>query len=80
MQRDDAEPAVERNITSAIQNMTVAEVRKSLAHMRKEWSNHSRVMPFFPSQMLPNSSLAISDFAFRFVMGHHHKRHQRGDE
>ena len=36
----------DRNITSAIQDMTVAEVRKSLAYMRKEWSKHSRVMPF----------------------------------
>jgi len=67
----------ERNITSAIQDMSVAEVRKSLAYMRKEWARHSRVMPFFPSQTLPNSSLMVSDFAFRFVMGHHHKRHQR---
>ena len=36
----------ERNITSAIQDMSVAEVRKSLAFMRKEWSKHS-VMPSF---------------------------------
>ena len=70
----------DRTITSAIQDMTVAEVRKSLAYMRKEWSKHSRVMPFFPSQLLPNSPLMVSDFAFRFVMGHHHKRHQRGSE
>ena len=70
----------ERNITSAIQDMSVAEVRKSLAFMRKEWSKHSRVMPFFPSQSLPNTDMMISDFAFRFVMGHHHKRHQRCQE
>lgn len=67
----------ERVVTSAITDMSVAEVRKSLAYMRKEWSKHSRVLPFFPCQELPNTSMVVSDFAFRFVMGHHHKRHQK---
>ena len=63
--------------TSTIQNMSVAEVRKALAFMRREWTKHSCVIPFFPSNMLPDTDLAISEFAFRFVMGHHHKRHQK---
>ena len=70
----------DRITTSAIHNMSVAEVRKSLAYMRKEWARHSRIIPFFPSQTLPCSDMLISDFAFRFVMGHHHKRHQRALE
>jgi hypothetical protein len=64
-------------ITSAITNMSVAEVRKSLAFMRKEWAKHSCVLPFFPCQHLPNTNMPVSEFAFRFVMGHHHKRHQK---
>ena len=63
--------------TSAIQDMSVAEVRKSLAFMRREWSKHSSVLPFFPCKELPNTNIPISEFAFRFVMGHHHKRHQK---
>lgn len=67
----------ERSMTSAIQDMTVAEVRKSLAHMRKEWNKHSGVQPFFPCATLPNSRTSMSEFAFRFVMGHHEKRHNK---
>ena len=65
----------ERTVTSAIDDMSVAEVRKALSQMRKEWGAHSIVQPFFPSKLLVND-LTISDFAFRFVMGHHSKRHQ----
>lgn len=57
--------------------MTVAEVRKSLAFMRKEWARHSAIHPFYTSQVLPNTDLRMADFAFRFVMGHHHKRHHK---
>lgn len=70
----------ERVVTSAITDMTVAEVRKSLAFLRREWAKHSRVLPFFPCQSLPNTNMVVSDFAFRFVMGHHHKRHQKGPD
>lgn len=66
--------------SSAIHDMSVAEVRKSLSFMRREWAKHSRVMPFFPSQTLPSGGIMVSDFAFRFVMGHHHKRHSRSQE
>ena len=68
----------DRTMTSAITDMTVAEVRKALSYMRKEWAKHSCVMPFFPCQSLPNlTDLSVSEFSFRFVMGHHHKRHQK---
>ena len=63
--------------TSAVREMSVAEVRKALSHMRREWGRHSCVLPFFPCQQLPDTSLTISEFAFKFVMGHHHKRHQK---
>lgn len=74
MQKNEA-PAM-----SSINDMPVADVRKSLAYMRKEWSKHSRVMPFFPSQALPSGDILVSDFAFRFVMGHHHKRHTKSQD
>ena len=66
----------ERTMTSAIQSMSVADVRKSLACMRKEWSKHECVQPFFPSKKI-TEELTISNFAFKFVMGHHAKRHQK---
>lgn len=61
---------------STIDDMTVAEVRKSLALLRKEWSNHSAMHPICPSAPLIND-MSMSEFCFRFVMGHHHKRHQK---
>lgn len=66
----------ERVMTSAIQNMSVADVRKALALMRKEWTNHTFVQPFFPSKKLIDD-MTIAEFAFRFVMGHHAKRHAK---
>ena len=77
MQPMEVDADAERVVTSAITDMSVAEVRKSLAYMRKEWSRHTHVLPFFPCQPLPNTNMVVSDFAFRFVMGHHHKRHQK---
>lgn len=68
----------DRVMTSAISDLSVAEVRKALAFMRREWAAHSCVQPFFPCQPLPNCELTVSEFSFRFVMGHHHKRHHRG--
>ena len=76
MEKSSDETTIDsQSITSAITNMSVADVRKSLAFMRKEWQRHSTVMPFFTSQLLPSTQFSISEFAFLFVMGHHHKRH-----
>ena len=68
----------DKKMTSAINDMSVADVRKALAHMRKEWSKHSCVKPFFPSYILAQE-LTVSEFAFKFVMGHHAKRHAKLD-
>lgn len=62
--------------TTNIENMSVAEVRKALAYMRKEWSQHSVMHPFCPCKILIKD-ISTSEFAFQFVMGHHHKRHQK---
>ena len=74
---EEAGGGEDRVFTSAITDMSVAEVRKALSHMRRDWQKHSCVHPFFPCQTLPASTMTISEFAFRFVMGHHHKRHQK---
>tara|TARA_B100000482_G_C12612127_1_gene299496 strand:+ start:1540 stop:1779 length:240 start_codon:yes stop_codon:yes gene_type:complete len=66
----------EKKMTSAIQDMSVADVRKALSLMRKEWNKHSCVRPFFPSEKITDS-LTVSEFAFKFVMGHHAKRHSK---
>ena len=59
-----------------VQQMNIADVRKSLSEMRREWAKHSDVRPFLPSFQLANGML-MSDFALRFIMGHHAKRQQR---
>lgn len=66
----------DRKMTSAINDMSVADVRKALANMRKEWQKHNYVQPFFPSKYITDD-LTISEFAFKFVMGHHAKRHAK---
>jgi len=59
-----------------MEQMNIADVRKSLAEMRREWAKHSEVRPFLPSSRLGNG-IVVSDFALRFVMGHHAKRQSR---
>jgi hypothetical protein len=69
----------DRKMTSAINNMSVADVRKALSNMRREWSKHSCVQPFYPSKML-TEDMTIAEFSFKFVMGHHAKRHAKNSE
>ena len=64
------------NEEEKIEDMSVAEVRKALSQMRKDWNQHSVMKPFYPCKKLINN-LSSSEFAFQFVMGHHHKRHQK---
>jgi len=56
--------------------MTVADVRKSLAVLRKEWESHAKMSPICLS-MKVSDSMCASEFAFLFIMGHHEKRHQK---
>jgi hypothetical protein len=65
-----------RVVTSAIDGMSVAEVRRGLDYMRKRWREHSLEEPFYLSEVLFNG-MQIQQFAFMFVMGHHHKRHNK---
>lgn len=65
-----------RIVTSAIDGISVAEVRRGLDNMRRLWKTRSDSQPFFLSEMLFNG-MNVQEFAFQFVMGHHHKRHNK---
>ena len=69
-----------RVITSAIENMTVAEVRKSLSHIRKKWEQTSidaKSPPFYPSDTIGIRDMQVEEFALLFAIGHHRKRCQK---
>ncbi len=69
-----------RVITSAIESMTVAEVRKSLAYMRKKWEqniNDVKAPPFYPSDDIGVKDMNVEEFALLFAIGHHRKRCQK---
>ncbi len=65
-----------RVVTSAIDGMSVGEVRRGLDYMRKRWRDQSREEPFFIDEEMPNG-MRMQDFALHFVMGHHYKRHNK---
>lgn len=65
-----------RVVTSAINGMSVSEVRKCLDIMRKQWRDKSSTSPFFICDKFSNGT-SMDDFAFKFVMGHHFKRHNK---
>lgn len=69
-------------LTSAIQSMTVAEVRKYLAETRKRWNAQTNKTPVYLTDILSdgdiNHIMTIQDFALKFQQGHHQKRHNKG--
>jgi len=59
--------------------MTVAEVRRTLAFIRKSWEDqaHDATRPFYLSDPIgagPNADLSIEAFALSFVLAHHSRR------
>ena len=63
-------------ITSAIPGMTVAEVRKQLDKLRKQWDRRSYGSPFFLCNNLP-ADIAVDEFSTDYVMGQHQKRQRK---
>jgi len=61
---------------SAIDGMSVPDVRISLASLRPMWQQHSPVVPMYMCTILP-CGMSANEFAFNFVLGHHRKRHRR---
>ncbi len=64
-------------MTSAIDNMSVAEVRKYLGETRKRWVSQTLSQPMYITDKLSNG-MTIEEFALKFQQGHHQKRHNKG--
>lgn len=64
-----------RVVTSAIDGMTVAEVRRNLDLVRKRWKQQDQGEPFFLTDPLAGG-FTVDTFALKFVIGHHFKRQQ----
>ena len=64
-----------RTVSSAIEGMSVAEVRRGLDIMRKKWK-HRETHPFYICDPIFNT-MTLQEFGYNFVMGHHHKRHNK---
>lgn len=65
-----------RVMTSAICNMSVAEVRKLLGECRRCHQIQTHETPLFITDTLSNG-MQIQEFALRFQQGHHQKRHNK---
>lgn len=68
-----------RVVTSAIPDMSVGEVRRNLDIVRKRWNDASDTRPFFLTDTLSDggNSMTLEQFALKFVIGHHFKRHNQ---
>lgn len=69
------------NVSSSVSAMSVADVRRALAHIRKSWeeqktTQHTR--PFYISDCISvtsnQSALSIEQFSLMFVLAHHTRR------
>lgn len=65
-----------RSVTSAINGMSVCEVRRCLDYMRRRWSD-ANTTPFFITTILPQDGMSIQTFAMLFLRGQHEKRHNK---
>jgi hypothetical protein len=61
---------------SAVPGMSVPEVRRALAVLRSRWVQHSPIELLRLSDVLTDD-IIVAEFAYRFVLGHHQKRHRR---
>jgi len=61
---------------SDLTQLSVADVRRALASLRKAWEHHEPFDAIFPSdEILPGVSM--SQFCLKLVMEHHAKRHSK---
>lgn len=63
-----------RRVTSAIDGMSVAEVRRALDIVRKSWNNEEA--PFHFTDTLFNG-MTHQQFCMELTLGHHTKRHAK---
>lgn len=64
------------HVTSAIPNMTVANIRKGLAFLRDQWKHRTPANPVFICDHLI-AGLSTEEFCMLFVLGQHMKRHAK---
>ena len=62
-----------------LKQMSVAEVRRTLAYIRKSWEDQTSniTRPFYLSDAIgagPNAGLSVESFALSFVLAHHSRR------
>ena len=69
----------EHHGSSSVSTMSVADVRRALAYIRKSWeeqqtAQHSR--PFYISDCISGASnaLSVERFSLMFVLAHHTRR------
>jgi len=63
-------------MTSAIESMSVADVRKALSEVRERWKANSPKTPFYITERLGNG-MSIAEFSHRQQVGQHKKRHAK---
>lgn len=74
------EDGSKRVVTSAIEGMSVTEVRRGLELFRRKWKERNASDgSFFLCEPVLNN-MTLEEFAFKFVVGHHHKRKSRDGE
>lgn len=70
----------QRKVTSAIEGMSVAEVRRALDIVRKAWSDEDATFHFTAPLF---NGMSQQQFCTELTLGHHTKRHaksKRADE
>ena len=65
-----------KTLTSAVDKMTVAEVRRCLAELRSMWIN-STSEKVFDANRPSGFDMSTEEFCFKFVKGHHEKRKRK---
>ena len=56
-----------------VSDLSVADIRRSLGHLRTMWANHSPSTPMCITSEL-DIDMNVSEFCFHFLMNHHSKR------
>lgn len=69
-------PLSRGHVTSAIPDMTVPNIRRGLAQGREAWRTSSPAAPLFICMPLIEG-MTMEEFAMRFVLGQHLKRHAK---
>ena len=66
-----------RNVTSAVEGLSVADVRRCLDSVRRGWADRDAEAFSLLGQVDGRFSFTVQEFCFRFVLGHHRKRHAK---